>query len=362
MRNKAVFRFNSFILAAWPSWISRACFGCLQIRDGPTKEMLAIAAAKEANRKAAEHKLATAAPFKLCIVERPTNIERIRMEIEADLARELTFRPAPARAVPAPPVAPVKLNTAAILREDAVYRKKQAQEAEMLKKFESELHDAGEFKVGTVQESDGGRYHKRQCVRVQKETLLCLFWRRHGRPSGSFSLACNIRHGCFRGCAQAPEILSEKTSSCFCLQIGGMIKRGLMCSPKRASKLRMLHSLPTAPPCSLLMCSLQAWQSKMLQLDEEKRAAEIERRRQEMVESGKAAIRARERNVEENQAIGRALKAEAKAIEETLARDREEARLAKAALRDAVLDTRSAAALAAEKVGSVFSKSCALLL
>eukprot|EP00955_Chlamydomonas_euryale_P052747 355265-Chlamydomonas_euryale.AAC.3 len=212
-----------------------------KVREGPTKEMLAIAAAREANRAAAEARAVAAAPFRLRITERPSTLERVRAEIEADLARELTFSPGPARAVPAPPVAPVRLNAAAILREDAVYRRKQAQEAEMLRKFESELRDGGEFK---------------------------------------------------------------------------------------------------------------AWQASMLQLDEAARMAEVEQRRVEMAESAKAAVRARERAVAENQAVGRQLKAEAKAIEEALVREREEARMAKAALRDAVLDTRGAPAVAAEKLAA----------
>ncbi|KAG1668464.1 hypothetical protein FOA52_005237 [Chlamydomonas sp. UWO 241] len=210
-----------------------------KMREGPTKEQIAIDAAREANKRAGEQKLANAAPFKLRILERPTNLDKIRDEIEADLMRELTFKPSAPRAAPPPPVAPVKLNTAAILREDAVYRKKQAQEADMLKKFESELHDAGEFK---------------------------------------------------------------------------------------------------------------AWQSKMLKLDGAAREAEIERRRLEMAESAKAAVCARERTVEENLALGRQVKADTRAIEESLAAEREEARLEKARLRDAVLDTRGAAAVAAEKV------------
>jgi len=56
------------------------------------------------------------------------------MQQEEELAKQLTLYPGKPRPAPGAPAAQVRLNAAAILREDTVYKKKQLQEAQMIKR------------------------------------------------------------------------------------------------------------------------------------------------------------------------------------------------------------------------------------
>ena len=56
------------------------------------------------------------------------------LQAEQQLAAELTLQPGKVRPLPPAPKAEVRLNAAAILREDALYKKKQREEAEMIKR------------------------------------------------------------------------------------------------------------------------------------------------------------------------------------------------------------------------------------
>lgn len=117
-------------------------------KTGPTTEEIAIQQVKEQNREKmnAFYSDPKKQPFKLASDQRPTNIEKVREEVEAERAAELQFDGIAPRPAPAPTNAQVKLNSAAILREDALYKKKQEQEAKILQQYEQELRDASEFK------------------------------------------------------------------------------------------------------------------------------------------------------------------------------------------------------------------------
>eukprot|EP00928_Gymnodinium_smaydae_P053357 TRINITY_DN37367_c0_g1_i1.p2 TRINITY_DN37367_c0_g1~~TRINITY_DN37367_c0_g1_i1.p2 ORF type:complete len:761 (-),score=288.59 TRINITY_DN37367_c0_g1_i1:52-2334(-) len=73
-------------------------------------------------------------------------LEELTKKVEAERYAECTFKPAPAKKyVPPTEEAVVRQNAAAVLREDALIRKKQQQEYDVLKRYEAELHDASGF-------------------------------------------------------------------------------------------------------------------------------------------------------------------------------------------------------------------------
>ena len=85
--------------------------------------------------------------FKLRVLERPNNLDKIREEVEAARSGECNFDGVKPTPVPRqrPGQGIVRLNSAAILREDNLYRKKQESEAAVLRAFERDLRDSAEF-------------------------------------------------------------------------------------------------------------------------------------------------------------------------------------------------------------------------
>merc|ERR1712232_973479 len=72
--------------------------------------------------------------------------EELARKVESERMVECTFRPHMNKCVLRPTEeAVVRQNTAAVLREDALIRKKQAKEYEILKRYEEDLHDASKY-------------------------------------------------------------------------------------------------------------------------------------------------------------------------------------------------------------------------
>lgn len=75
-----------------------------------------------------------------------SELEELTKKVDAERMAECTFKPKQAKKYVQPSEeAVVKQNVAAVLREDALLRSKQAREAGILKNFECELHDASEY-------------------------------------------------------------------------------------------------------------------------------------------------------------------------------------------------------------------------
>ncbi|KAG7399043.1 hypothetical protein PHYBOEH_009821 [Phytophthora boehmeriae] len=86
--------------------------------------------------------------FQFATAARGSNLEAIRQEVEREREAELKFdfkaKPVPHASTSAK-TAEVKLTTAAILREDALYQRKKEREAALIRAYESELRDPLEF-------------------------------------------------------------------------------------------------------------------------------------------------------------------------------------------------------------------------
>lgn len=87
----------------------------------------------------------TGGAFQLRTDERPMKLPELMEAARREFEEQHRYRPVQSRPAPPPPEAEVRLNAAAILREDAVYRKKQEEEAAALLAYEQELRDTSEF-------------------------------------------------------------------------------------------------------------------------------------------------------------------------------------------------------------------------
>lgn len=100
-------------------------------------------AASEEVRRATLGKYGPGGPQAPRLAHTRTNVERVRAEVEAARAAEAgqQFRARPAPTSYPSANATVKLTAAALLREDAVFRKRQEEEAGILREYEATLRD-----------------------------------------------------------------------------------------------------------------------------------------------------------------------------------------------------------------------------
>eukprot|EP00761_Pharyngomonas_kirbyi_P010529 gb/GECH01010549.1/.p1 GENE.gb/GECH01010549.1/~~gb/GECH01010549.1/.p1 ORF type:complete len:664 (+),score=239.59 gb/GECH01010549.1/:1-1992(+) len=99
---------------------------------------------KSGNKKVLEPK-----PFQLATSQRPSKIDKVKQEVEKEreeeMKRHVKIKSNDEIKKVLNTKNEVRLTTAAILREDALYKEKQRKEMEELKKYQSELRDASEF-------------------------------------------------------------------------------------------------------------------------------------------------------------------------------------------------------------------------
>merc|ERR1719204_720729 len=109
-------------------------------------ESIARRKAERAQQVAQEtaDKYCGAKPFKLETAARPSNAQAVRDAVEQQIVASMQPAPAP-KPVKRVEHCPVRMTTAAILREDALFQREQQKCADALRAFEKGLHDSEDF-------------------------------------------------------------------------------------------------------------------------------------------------------------------------------------------------------------------------
>nr|XP_024400162.1 cilia- and flagella-associated protein 99-like isoform X3 [Physcomitrium patens] len=159
---------------------------------GRTLEMKRVSQVFKLNRTLLREKYSDPRyqPFRLRTLERPTNLETVREEVETKRAKECEYIVPKSGPVPSMPEIEVKLTTAALLREHSRFQKIIDSDKQKLQNLERELRDDShmkayenemriqqeiehcmdvEFKKATVIASD-------QAARDSKKKHLCMNW------------------------------------------------------------------------------------------------------------------------------------------------------------------------------------------
>ncbi|ETK71304.1 hypothetical protein L915_21429 [Phytophthora nicotianae] len=104
--------------------------------------------------------------FQLATATRGSNLDAVREKVEREREAALHFdfkaKPVPHASTSSASTAEVKLTAAAILREDALYKRKKEHEAALIRAYESELRDPLEFYrwQANMQQQDEANYRR----------------------------------------------------------------------------------------------------------------------------------------------------------------------------------------------------------
>eukprot|EP00747_Dinoflagellata_sp_TGD_P162531 gnl/TRDRNA2_/TRDRNA2_180226_c0_seq1.p1 gnl/TRDRNA2_/TRDRNA2_180226_c0~~gnl/TRDRNA2_/TRDRNA2_180226_c0_seq1.p1 ORF type:complete len:804 (+),score=236.88 gnl/TRDRNA2_/TRDRNA2_180226_c0_seq1:125-2413(+) len=95
--------------------------------------------------------------------------EELTRQAEERLMGECSFQPTPAKPYKPPTAdAPIKQNASSVLREDALLKKKQAKEYEILKRYEEDLHDPSGYYEWQANQREQDQLEEEKRVNMRK--------------------------------------------------------------------------------------------------------------------------------------------------------------------------------------------------